>query len=342
MVFHSFLSRSFRVSAARQPTFLTKTPGCQRRSGATHCPQNRLRLGAVLTGLTTALTLGVAMPQAIAQSGTATCPQPALSRLTRHRVAQGESLDTIAQQYGLLSATLMGFNPATQGGTVSPGQELLIPPFNGIRVSVTPGQTWPQVAEAYNSRADVLFEVNGCVSTVPVSVFVPGVNWFQGVRTTTAASAAPSASPLQGYPLPRRSQVIVNYGWQPDSAQGRLVFNTGVALASQPRTPVLAVGPGTVAFAGTDATYGNLVVINHAQGLQTRYANLDALEVRAGQTVRQGDRLGPVAPQPVAPQPVISQTGADNSFLFFEVRLNSAMGWVAQNPQDFVPAMVLR
>ncbi len=347
MVFHSFLSRSFRVSAACKPSFLTAWPSCQRWPDATHRSQNCLRLGTVLTGLATALTLGVAaMPQAIAQSGTTTCPQPVLSRLTRHRVAQGETLDAIAQRHGLLSATLMGFNPDTQGGRVSPGQELLIPPFNGIRVSVTPGQTWQQVAEAYNSRADVLFEVNGCVSTVPTSVFVPGVNWFQGVRTTTA-SAAPSNSPLQGYPLPRRSQVIVNYGWQPDSAQGKLVFNTGVALSSPPRTPVLAVGPGTVAFAGTDATYGNLVVINHAQGLQTRYANLDALQVRAGQTVRQGDHLGPVASQTTASQPVASQTGTpqaapDNSFLFFEVRLNSAMGWVAQNPQDFVPAMVLR
>lgn len=328
-----------------KPAFLTALPGCQRRP-ATHRRQHRLRLRTVLIGLATALSLGVAaMPQAQGQSGTAICPQPALSRLTRHRVAQGETLDTIAQQYGLLPATLMGFNPATRGDTVSPGQELSVPPFNGIRVSVAPGQTWQQVAEAYNSRADVLFEVNGCVSTVPTSVFVPGVNWFQGVRTTTtAARATPSNSPLQGYPLPRRSQVIVNYGWQPDSAQGRLVFNTGVALASPPTTPALAVGPGTVAFAGTDDTYGNLVVINHAQGLQTRYANLDALEVRAGQTVRQGDRLGPLASHPMAPQALTSptETAADNSFLFFEVRLNSAMGWVAQNPQDFVPAMALR
>jgi lysostaphin len=92
------------------------------------------------------------------------------------------------------------------------------------------------------------------------------------------------------------------------------------------------VGAGTVAFAGTDATYGNLVVVNHAQGLQTRYANLAQLEVRAGQTLQPGDRLGTVAPS----------AGEDDSFIFFEVRLNSTMGWVAQDPQDYVPAMVIR
>ncbi|MGF1569095.1 MAG: peptidoglycan DD-metalloendopeptidase family protein [Nodosilinea sp.] len=259
------------------------------------------------------------------------CPQPALERLTQHRVAAGETLDSIAQQYGLIPATVMGLNPTTQGGTVAAGQTLTIPPYNGIRVTVTPGQTWEQVAQTYNSRADVLFEVNGCVSTVPATVFVPGVNWFPGVRTAATGTAA-SQSPLQGYPLPGPTDVVINYGWQPDLSQNTLVFNTGVGLASAENTPVLAVGAGTVAFAGADPIYGNLVVINHAQGLQTRYANLAATYVKVGQAISQDDELGQVGPNPEG----------DSSFLFFEVRLNSSMGWVAQDPQDFVPTLAQR
>jgi lysostaphin len=97
-----------------------------------------------------------------------------------------------------------------------------------------------------------------------------------------------------------------------------------------------------VAFAGTDSVYGNLVVVNHAQGLQTRYANLATLEVRVGQTLRQGDRLGQIAPPAGAPQAEAPQGDDSDSFVFFEVRLNSTLGWVAQDPQDFVPALVLR
>ena len=128
--------------------------------------------------------------------------------------------------------------------------------------------------------------------------FVPGVNWFPGVQTVASPVAEPSADNalLSGYPLPNRTDIVVNYGWQPAPAQDRLVFNTGIALAAREATPVLAVGPGTVAFAGNDQVYGNLVVVNHEQGLQTRYANLGTVEVEVGQSIQRGTPLGQVGP----------------------------------------------
>ena len=252
------------------------------------------------------------------------CPAPVLSRLIRHRVVAGETLATIAEVYNLMAGTIIGFNPSLQSAAIRVGQELLIPPYNGIQVQVRAGQTWAQVAEIYRTGADLLFEANGCVSTVPTTIFVPGVNWFPGVAANP--SPPPRRRPLGGYPLPVPAPILRAYGWQPDATQNKVVFNTGVTLASTPGTPVLSVADGTVAFAGTDPNYGPLVVVNHAQGLQTRYANVANLMVRTGQRLRQGDRLALVAPsQPDQP-----------SFLYFEVRLNSAMGWVAQDPADFV------
>ena len=245
------------------------------------------------------------------------CPAPALSRMVRHRIASGETLAAIAQRYGLIPATLLGFNPSLRNGTAPVGTEILIPPHNGIRVDVPAGQTWRDIAARYGVRADVLFEINGC-QMQPRAVFVPGVNW----SPTGSTTARQPSGVLTGYPLPSEATILQGYGWQVSPASGQVVFNSGVDLAAPAGTPVLAVGSGTIAFAGVQNST-TLVVINHSQGLQTRYALLGNLSVRAGQTVRAGDRLGTVA--------------ANNpAALHFEVRSNSSLGWVAQNPSTYI------
>ncbi|MBD2260395.1 M23 family metallopeptidase [Pseudanabaena sp. FACHB-2040] len=274
----------------------------------------------------------VAQAGASGRDRTAICPSSALARFTRHRIQPGETLEAIAEQYNLVAPTLLRLNPSLQNG-LPQGQEILVPPFNGIVVTVPRGQTWEQVANQYQSRADVLFESNGCQAAVPERIFVPGLTWLTRGSAIAAAEGTPSptSSPVRGYPLPQEARILVAYGWQPDPVEARLVFNTGVTLAAIPGTAVMAAGDGTVAFAGQDQVYGNLVVINHQQGLQTRYANLASVAVSVGQTVRQGTSLGTIA-----------EDTPEASFLFFEVRRNSDLGWVAQDPQDYIPALVIR
>ncbi|MCD8485253.1 M23 family metallopeptidase [Oscillatoria amoena NRMC-F 0135] len=272
--------------------------------------------------------LGSLVPSlsAIAQpSENATCPQqPALSRLTRHRVAAGETIESIAEKYNLMPATLMGMNPVLQGGTAPVGTELEIPPYNGIRVQVPAGQTLPEIAEAYNVRPDVLFEVNGCQTNLRVA-FVPGVNWSPG------RPAPQVLTQLSGYPLPQVVEVARGYGWQVNPLNSQVSFNSGVALQAATGTPVLAVGEGTVAFAGDRGAYGNLVVINHAGGRQSRYAHLATLSVAAGQQVQQGDRLGTVG--------TTGTRALSEPHLHFEVRYNSPLGWVAEDPGLYIQAI---
>lgn len=258
------------------------------------------------------------------------CPEPALSRLLSHRIAPGETLESIAQRYNLIPATLMGFNPALRSGSVPVGTEIQIPPYNGIRAEVPAGSTWQQLASTYDIRADALFEVNGCPGQVPTVVFVPGVNWSP---TATASQPNPSSptptpsNPLSRSPLPGSTTLLSKYGWQLNPASGEVVFQSGVNLGAAAGTPVLAAGAGTVAFAGEQEGYGNLVVINHSQGLQTRYAQLGQIEVQVGQVVSSGDRLATVGATATTPS------------LLFEVRSNSELGWVAQDPGNYIEAL---
>ncbi|HEY9752118.1 MAG TPA: M23 family metallopeptidase [Coleofasciculaceae cyanobacterium] len=275
----------------------------------------------------TKATVKAQMVESTAASLTNACPPPALSRLTRHQVAAGETLESIARRYNLLPTTLMGLNPSVQNGQVAVGTTLLVPPFNGVRVELEPNQTWRQIAKHYRVRPDVLFEVNGC-QTNPRVVFVPGVNWSPLTGTSTPASIASLATQLlTGAPLPTASPpgaVLLPYGWKILPLTGKVGFHSGIDLAAPVGTAVAAMADGTIAFAGQQGDYGNLVVINHAEGLQTRYAQLATVTVQTGQTVRRGQTIGTVG--------VSGRPSSKASHLHLEVRSRSQMGWVAENP----------
>ncbi|MEB3337480.1 MAG: M23 family metallopeptidase, partial [Leptolyngbyaceae bacterium] len=81
-------------------------------------------------------------------------------------------------------------------------------------------------------------------------------------------------------------------------------------------------------FADEQGAYGNLVVVNHARGLQTRYAHLAKIRVRVGQRINAGETLG-----------VVGTTGSPSSkesHLHFEIRQASKLGWVAENPTPYL------
>jgi murein DD-endopeptidase MepM/ murein hydrolase activator NlpD len=68
----------------------------------------------------------------------------------------------------------------------------------------------------------------------------------------------------------------------------------GVDYAAPTGTPVRSVGDGVVEVAGKQGSYGNVVIIKHNQQRQTVYAHLNRVDVRAGQSVHQGQHIGAV------------------------------------------------
>lgn len=274
-----------------------------------------------------AATSAQLVTELIAQSDFPTqkaCPPPILSRLTRHKIAAGETVESIANQYNLIPATLLGLNPSLRGGSMPVGREILIPPYNGIRVVVPTGSRWQDIAAAYGIRAEVLYELNGCQQQ-PQQVFIPGVQW-----SAQGSPRRDTYSGFAGYPLPSEASVALSYGWHQNPDTGKSTFHSGIDLLAKPGTSVLAVDSGTVAFTGGQGSYGNLVVINHSGGRQTRYAHLGRVSVATGQQVRTGDKLGTVGST--------GRPDTDQPHLHFEVRYYSPQGWVAQDPEPNLKA----
>jgi murein DD-endopeptidase MepM/ murein hydrolase activator NlpD len=247
------------------------------------------------------------------------CPTPVLSRLQKHKIATGETIASIAEKYNLIPETLIRLNPILNKGKAPVGKTILIPPFNGIRVQAPPGSTWRDLAVSYGVPADVLFEINGCQKK-PSVVFIPGINWSGRQRQTVNSYGG-----FSGYPLPKIAVVGLGYGWQTSPNNPKKFFHSGVDLIADLGTNVLAVEAGTVVFAGQQENYGNLVVINHKDGLQSRYAHLGSLKVITGKQLQTGDIIG-----------TVGQTGSpdvNTPHLHFEVRYKSTSGWVAQDPK---------
>jgi murein DD-endopeptidase MepM/ murein hydrolase activator NlpD len=270
------------------------------------------------------------IPVTMAQTSNSLCPSPALSRMQTHAVTAGETLESIAAQYTLMPLTILALNPTVQGNTLAPGTQLRIPPFNGIEVTVSPGQTWQDLATLYRVRADVLFEINGCPETLPSRIFVPGVSGLLESASTPTAETT-DADPLTGYPLAEPGAIVGNYGWQTHPDRDELVFSSGITLETNPGVVVRAVGAGTVAYVGEEEGLGNLIVINHAQGFQTRYAGVRNPYVSPGESVQANQTLG-----------TPTTIGEDTASLYFEVRQNSSLGWVARDPGDFIPALAVK
>jgi murein DD-endopeptidase MepM/ murein hydrolase activator NlpD len=94
---------------------------------------------------------------------------------------------------------------------------------------------------------------------------------------------APSAY-LANMPV-RRGYITSRYGYRTDPFTGRTAFHAGIDFAGPEGTDVFAVAPGIVTFAAVKNGYGNVIEINHGDGMTTRYAHARNLVVRVGDMV---------------------------------------------------------
>jgi murein DD-endopeptidase MepM/ murein hydrolase activator NlpD len=133
-----------------------------------------------------------------------------------------------------------------------------------------------------------------------------------------ALAAIPTAMPAASM------MMSSGFGYRADPFTGAAAMHAGLDFKGAIGTPILAASEGRVVLAGFNGGYGNSVEIRHANGIVTRYAHLSGLNVRKGEMVERGVRVGRMG----------STGRSTGSHLHFEVRLNGQ----AINPRKFLEA----
>lgn len=110
----------------------------------------------------------------------------------------------------------------------------------------------------------------------------------------------------QGFIWPTSGVLTSNFGWR----WGRM--HQGIDIGAGTGTPIASAAPGTVIIAGWNGGYGQMVVVDHGNGVSTAYAHMSSMSVGVGAAVGQGTILG-----------AVGNTGnSTGPHLHFEVRIN--------------------
>jgi murein DD-endopeptidase MepM/ murein hydrolase activator NlpD len=125
-------------------------------------------------------------------------------------------------------------------------------------------------------------------------------------RRSADQARLPSTMPVSSYPY-----LSSSYGWRRNPVTHRYAMHEGLDFAAPAGTPILAASGGVVLDARHQAGYGNMVEIDHGDGLITRYAHASKLLVKPGEVVSRGQEIA-----------LVGSTGQSTGpHLHFEVRL---------------------
>ena len=251
----------------------------------------------------------------------------------------GDTASSIAQRFGLTAETILWGNEnlSTAAGNLQVGLELNILPVDGVLHTVRPGETLETLQAIYGIPIEVIAEFpgNGLAAEESPSLIsgqtliVPGaakeVAWVEPGPRVLAGLGRRSPGFYSG-PLVYTGTGTFLWPVSPIRiTQGYWSGHPAIDLDTYLGQPVFASDSGTVIFADWDSTgYGNLVIIDHGNGLWTYYAHNDANLVRAGDGVLQGGQIAESG----------STGNSSGEHLDFRIRLAEG-GFL--NPLDFLP-----
>lgn len=248
--------------------------------------------------------------------------------IQHYRVEAGDSLVGIAVRQGISVQTLLWANEFRDPDLIQVGQEILVPPVDGVIHTIEAGETLNSIAARYSAAAvDIVSSPaneipNADDVTVGKRIVVPG-----GVMPRPVAPAAEAvAEAAAPVPDPGRFVAAGRLQW-PTTGPITTYFmdggHRGLDIAPSFGTPVYAADAGkVVSLLRWDYSFGWHIIVDHGNGMTTLYAHLSRFAVEHGDYVEKGQVLG-----------YVGSTGKSTGpHLHFEVAINGQL----RNPTSYL------
>jgi len=214
----------------------------------------------------------------------------------QYKVKAGDNASKIAYRFGLKISTLLWANNLTIKSQLTPGDELRVPPIDGVYYAVKDRETLGEIAKAHEVELQKIVAYNPIQKNIIQSgqeIFIPDAQ-----KTFIAAKKPPTRTNVSyRNNVPAATNSIASLGFRiRRPTQGTLTQNYhrshyGIDIGNKRNTPIYAAAAGTVKIArpsGWNYGYGTYVVIDHGNGVETLYAHNQTNKVSVGDYVKAG------------------------------------------------------
>jgi len=211
-------------------------------------------------------------------------------------------------------------------GKLEDALTISVEPLNKMFTSVglNPDDLIATVRSGYSGQGGPLAPISFSSMGLSNSPDEPRINAIlQDLDTLNLYRIAAFKVPL-GVPLQSRFRLTSDFGGRNDPINGSARMHEGQDLAGDYGTSIFATADGTVTYAGWEGGYGRLIKIRHIFGIETRYGHLSQIDVKVGQKISRGEKIGDMG----------NSGRSTGTHLHYEVRLSGK----PVNPMTFIKA----
>lgn len=249
--------------------------------------------------------------------------KPEIAQPTTYTVRSGDTIGGIAKSFGVSINTVLWANNMTARSIIRPGQKLTILPTTGVQHTVKRGENLGLIAKKYGTDVDTILKANDLASAsllqIGQELIVPGGKPPVAPRpktTPTRLASVKNVFSATTQAPPSKAATVGSLVWPTDQRRINQYFkwrHSGIDINGNYNNAIYAIDDGIVTIAGWNRHgYGNQILIDHGNGMKSRYAHNSKHFVRVGQQVKKGETIA-----------MIGSTGRSTGpHIHFEIYMN--------------------